>query len=98
MKNINDLHITGRVVQDPVIKDFKDHQMIRLRIAFPNANKKSGDGFGDVVMWDSLAKENLSLKKGNAVEIFGEIEYREWEKDDIRCSKIEIKANKLIVL
>ena len=97
MNDINNVHISARVINGEV-KKFDNHSLLILRVVFPNANKKTSDGFVDVKAWDELATANLSVKKGDKFEIWGELNHREWEKDGKKNSRIEIKANKLVKL
>lgn len=93
MKNINDIHVTGKIVQDPVIKAFDNGSLKRLRIAFPNPSRKIVNGYIDVTLWDNLGE--IEVSKGDRVDILGELEYREWVKDEKKHSDIEIRANSI---
>jgi single-strand DNA-binding protein len=92
--------IIGTLTRDPEVKFLPSGVAVCEFGIARNTRKKEGDDwvdgpaqFYDVKCWNSLA-ENVgdSLAKGNRVVVFGELDYRTWEKDGQNRSKVEIKA------
>lgn len=102
MATDNSLTIIGTLTRDPEAKYLQSGVCVTEFGIARNTRKKDASGewvdgdaqFYDVKCWQSLA-ENVaeSLRKGQRVIVFGELEYRTWETDSgDKRSKVEIKA------
>ena len=103
---INCVFIEGNLVYDPVLRTTAKGDKI---LSFPLANEvgvKNPDGswgkhvnYIDVVMFGNRA-EALSqlLKQGTRVVVKGVLNYSSWEKDGVKKSKHELRADDLSFL
>ena len=51
--------------------------------------------FFDVTCWAELAEHVAELSKGTRVTVVGNLEYRTWEQDGNKRSKVEIRADEV---
>ena len=106
--SINQIIISGNIVQDAVVKHVgaNNTAVTTIRIAnnqsFLNKEKEWQDKttFVDVEIWGSRAEKGEKYyKKGIPLIIEGDLKENQWEdKEGKKHSKILIKANKVHVL
>lgn len=87
---MNEITITGNLVNSPVLRTFGTQQVTKFRLAHNHAYRDASTGewmdkgttFIDVTCWRSLAVNvSDSIGKGSAVIVTGRLKGREWEKD-----------------
>lgn len=108
MKDLNNVSVTGRLVEDSVEKTFNGVKNSRISFRIAIAGKarkvdgqwKDGDAtFIPVVVWTSDPSRYLTnYKKGSLVMVQGSLAQTNWEKDGVRHSMIFIRANDSRVL
>lgn len=95
----NDVTLVGNLTRDPELRyTTNGTAVVDLGLAV-NKRVKRGDEwedeshFFDVTAWDQLA-ENISesLRKGNRVIVTGALQFRSWEKDGAKHSKVSVTA------
>jgi len=105
LPDINSVVISGRLTQDPTIRETKEGRAVgTLRIA---VNRRFQDRKGewrkeasyvDVVVWhDSTCKRiKKSLAKGSGILVEGRVNSRDWEdKNGKKRTTVEIVANRV---
>lgn len=103
--DMNEITITGNLVNSPVLRTYGTQQMTRFRLAHNHSYRDPGTGdwidkgttFIEVSCWRSLAVNvTESIGKGSAVIVSGRLKSNEWEKEvDGRIEKrtsFEIEA------
>jgi single-strand DNA-binding protein len=103
--DMNEITITGNLVNSPVLRTYGTQQMTRFRLAHSHSYRDPGTGdwidkgttFIEVSCWRSLAVNvTESIGKGSAVIVSGRLKSSEWEKEvDGRIEKrtsFEIEA------
>ncbi len=106
LPNINIVHITGRLTQDPELlyTQQKGTPICKFRIASDRNYKDKETGewkkvplFINVVAWGNLAERMGDvLKKGSPVYISGSLQLNTWKNADGKdMSRIEIRANSI---
>jgi len=106
LPNINVVHITGRLTQDPELlyTQQKGTPICKFSIASDRNYKDKETGewkkitlFIRVVAWGNLAERMGDiLKKGSAVYISGRLEMDAWKNAEGKSmSRIEIRANSI---
>jgi single-strand DNA-binding protein len=106
LPNINVVHITGRLTQDPELlyTQQKGTPICKFSIASDRnyKDKESGEWkkvtlFIRVVAWGNLAERMGDiLKKGSPVYVFGSLQLNTWKNADGKdMSRIEIRANSI---
>lgn len=105
MNDINQLSISGRLTRDPELKSTNSGSyFVRGSIA-SNHSKKKQDGTWEEVpgFFDfSCRKHNAEYlhkyaKKGDTLIIAGPLRWSSWEKDGQKMSKVEIRAEQIII-
>ena len=102
---MNEITITGNLVNSPVLRVFGTQQMTKFRLAHNHSYRDASTGewmdkgttFIEVSCWRALAVNVCeSIGKGSAVIVTGRLKSREWEKEiDGRVEKrtaFEIEA------
>ncbi len=106
LPNINVVHITGRLTQDPELlyTQQKGTPICKFRIASDRSYKDKETGewkkitlFIGVVAWGNLAERMGDvLKKGSAVYISGRLEMDAWKNAEGKdMTRIKIRANSI---
>ena len=103
--DMNEITITGNLVNSPVLRTYGTQQMTRFRLAHSHSYRDPGTGdwidkgttFIEVSCWRSLAVNvTESIGKGSAVIVTGRLKSSDWEKEvDGRVEKrtsFEIEA------
>ena len=103
--DMNEITITGNLVNSPVLRTYGTQQVTRFRLAHNHSYRDPGTGdwidkgttFIEVSCWRSLAVNvTESIGKGSAVIVSGRLRSNEWEKEvDGRIEKrtsFEIEA------
>ncbi len=106
--DMNEITITGNLVNSPVLRTYGTQQMTRFRLAHNHSYRDPGTGdwidkgttFIEVSCWRSLAVNvTESIGKGSAVIVSGRLKSSEWEKEvDGRIEKrtsFEIEATSI---
>jgi len=101
--NINTIIMTGRVVEDPEIKQVADTDLCSIRIAsnrIVGKKKVEKTIFINVDIWGAQAKPcEKYLKKGSRVGVEGTLCQDTWDgKDGKKNSKIYIEASNVMFL
>jgi single-strand DNA-binding protein len=102
---MNEITITGNLVNAPVLRVYGTQQVTKFRLAHNHSYRDASTGewmdkgttFIDVTCWRNLAANVAeSLGKGSAVVVTGRLKSREWDKEvDGRIEKrtsFEIEA------
>lgn len=107
MQDINIVSLTGNLTRDPELRATKSGSKVLSFGIACNASRKNpqtGDwedyaNFIDCTMFGARA-EALSkiMGKGTKVAISGELRYTSWEKDGQRRSKVEVKADQVVLM
>jgi single-strand DNA-binding protein len=88
--DMNEITITGNLVNSPVLRTYGTQQMTRFRLAHNHSYRDPGTGdwidkgttFIEVSCWRSLAVNvTESIGKGSAVIVSGRLKSSEWEKE-----------------
>lgn len=95
---MNSAQIIGRLTQDPQATTFDSgSSCCRFTVAVNRPYSKDKDqqaDFINVVAWNSLAQNCVKyIKKGSQVAVVGSIQTGSYEKDGIKRSTFEIRAN-----
>ena len=103
--DMNEITITGNLVNAPVLRTYGTQQMTKFRLAHNHSYRDAGTGdwidkgttFIEVSCWRKLAVNVCdSIGKGSAVVVTGRLTSNEWEKEvDGRVEKrtsFEIEA------
>ena len=109
MPNINVVHITGRLSQDPdlLYTQQKGTPVCKFRIASDRNYKDKETGewitktlFINVVAWGNLAERvGDILKKGSPVYIAGSLQLNTWKNAEGKdMSRIEVRASSIQIL
>jgi len=99
IKNINEVHLLGRVGADPYKKAFGERTCCRFNVVTNESFKnKAGDWVEDsqwhsVVVWTSKPENIAFIKKGVLMDIVGKITYRTYVgKDGLDRTATEVTA------
>jgi single-strand DNA-binding protein len=105
---MNEITITGNLVNSPVLRTYGTTQVTKFRLAHNHSYRDAATGdwmdkgttFIDVTCWRSLAVNvSESIGKGSAVIVTGRLKSSEWEKEvDGRVEKrtsFEIEATNI---
>ncbi len=104
MSKFDDLNVViaeGRLIRDPVFKDFQNNNCVcTLTIAINSSYKNKEEsyvqevGFFDIDVWNNPGRAcNQYLTKGCKIRVRGALKQNRWEsKDGSKKSKIYIKA------
>ncbi len=104
MPPVNSVTVVGNATRDPELRFTPSGKAVAsFGVAF-NKRKRNSSGdwedadpaFFDVTCWDQLA-ENVaeSIQKGTRVLVTGRLDYRAWETEGNRHSKVEIIADEV---
>ncbi len=92
------MNVTGNLVRDPEIKFTNSGKAVcEITIADnykPNKEAEDQVSYVDVTLWGTLA-ENFanSMKKGQRVFAEGRVQQQNWEKDEVKHSKLKLIAD-----
>lgn len=75
----NQLILTGRLTKDPEPKTVNSELLVVCSMAY-NKNKDSS-WFIDFNAWGNMAEKLKPYKRGELVQIAGELDVQSWEKD-----------------
>jgi single-strand DNA-binding protein len=107
MPNINQIALSGRLVQDPELRTNENgSSRLLARIAVNRAYRDRNDvwqeetSFFDIVLWQKAAETFAPLlSKGTPVFITGRLQSRSWRDDqDQPHSRIEVHVRNLQIL
>lgn len=104
MPPVNSVTVVGNATRDPELRYTPSGKAVAsFGVAF-NKRKRNASGdwedadaaFFDVTCWDQLA-ENVaeSVQKGTRVLVTGRLDYRSWETEGNKHSKVEIIADEV---
>lgn len=104
MPPVNSITVVGNATRDPELRFTPGGKAVAsFGVAFNKRRRTSSgeweDGdpaFFDVTCWDQLA-ENVaeSIQKGTRVLVSGRLDYRSWETEGEKRSKVEIIADEV---
>jgi len=105
MADINNVVLVGRLTRNAELKYTPGGMAVSKISIAVNRKFKKGDewvdevNFFDVTIWGKTA-ESLQqyLLKGKQIGVEGELRQSRWEKDGKTLSKVEINANKVMLL
>jgi len=103
MISLNQVYFGGNIAFTPELKTTKNgHNVCSLRVATTRRWKDKGGEqredtcFVDVVVWGNQATwATEKLRKGSNILVEGRLQSREWEKDGVKRSTIEIVADRV---
>jgi single-stranded DNA-binding protein len=81
----NQLILTGRLTKDPEPKTVNSELLVVCSMAY-NKNKDSS-WFIDFNAWGNMAEKLKPYKRGELVQIAGELDVQSWEKDGQKFTK-----------
>ena len=106
MPNINQVALSGRLVQEPDFR-FMDNGAARLRgrvavnRSYRDRNQEWQEetSFFDIILWQKVA-ETLAkrLHKGTPIFITGRLQSHSWRDDDQPHSRVQVQVRNLQVL
>lgn len=105
MADINNVVLVGRLTRNAELKYTPSGMAVsKISLAINRKYKKDDAwtdevNFFDVTIWGKTA-ESLQqyLLKGKQIGVEGELRQSRWEKEGKTCSKVEINANKVMLL
>lgn len=95
---INKVQLLGRVGQDLELRKTDSGKSVcNISVATNRPGDKDGKpDWHRVVCWEKTAELAAEyLKKGDLVHIDGRIQYREWEKDDVKHTSTDIICERM---
>lgn len=103
MISLNKVLLAGNITRNPELKYISSGQAVVdlslavNRIYVDKDNQKHEEvTFVDVVVWGKQAETaSKYLKKGSPILVEGSLQYDSWEKDNVKHSKIRIKASRV---
>lgn len=102
---INKAILCGFVGQDPVTRGVGDTKVAQFSLATSrhykdrNGDKKKETQWHNIVVWGKQAEiVEKYVRKGSCLEIIGEINYREYEKDGTKRHVTDIRAQEMVLL
>ena len=102
---INKVFFSGNLTDDPIINYTKTSsvKVVNFRLASSRVFKTGGEYKEDVcyisvTAWAGLADYCDTLKKGDKVLIEGELQSKQYEKDNIKRNVVEILAKNVQIL
>ncbi|MDA3960898.1 MAG: single-stranded DNA-binding protein [Planctomycetota bacterium] len=100
MIKINNIKISGRLVEDPTLKDIPNGVVVNTRIANDDSyvNRETKEKierthFVDITAYGPQAKGLAKAKKGTLLYIDGKIRQESWTKDDKKMSRLIVEVN-----
>jgi single-strand DNA-binding protein len=105
-KSYNKVIIMGNLTRDPEIRETPSGQnVVSFSLALNRSYKDGQDqwqettDFIDVTAWGRLADQvSQRLNKGNRAMVDGRLQSREWEKDGVKRTKVEVLATDVTFL
>jgi single-strand DNA-binding protein len=104
MPPVNSVTVVGNATRDPELRFTPGGKAVAsFGVAF-NKRRRTASGdwedgdaaFFDVTCWDQLAENvSASIQKGTRVLVTGRLDYRSWESDGKKQSKVEIIADEV---
>ncbi len=98
---MNKVFLIGRLTQDPTASSLPSgHSYCRFSIAV-NRNYSSRDGenkadFINILTWDNLAQNCVKyLEKGSQVAVIGSIQTGSYERDGVKRTTFDIRADQV---
>ena len=94
---MNSLHIIGNVTRDLELRQTQSGKSVcAFDVAVSRRFNREETDFFKVVVWEKVAENcNNFLCKGSKVGIRGEIQSRQYEKDGIKYTVWEVKADEV---
>lgn len=97
---MNKVFLIGRLTQDPNAQSFPSgHTCGRFSIAVNRPYSRDGENKADfinIVTWDGLAQNCVKyLKKGSQVAVTGSIQTGSYERDGVKRSTFDIRADQV---
>lgn len=105
IKDINEVHLIGRVGNEPQVRQFGERACCNLNVVTHESFKnKAGEwqeipSWHSVVIWTSRPDNLKQITKGSIVDITGKLNYRKYtNRDGIEVNITEIAAKSYKVL
>ena len=104
---INKVNLCGHVGQDPTIKQVGDTKVAQFSLATSKSwkDKKTGEKkketqWHNIVVWGAQAEVcEKYVRKGNLIQVFGELNYRSYEdKEGIKRNVTDIRVQELFLM
>ncbi len=97
---MNKVFLIGRLTQDPTTSSFDSgHSYCRFSIAVNRAYSRDGENKADfinIITWDALAQNCVKyLVKGSQVAVVGSIQTGSYERDGVRRTTFDIRADQV---
>lgn len=105
-RSVNQVILMGNLTRDPEVRQTPNGQTVCSFGLALNRSYKGADGnwqeatdFVDIVAWAQLG-ERISqyLHKGSRVLVQGRLQYRSWDQDGQKRSKLDVVANDVTFL
>lgn len=105
-RSVNQVTLMGNLTRDPEVRQTPNGQSVCSFGLALNRSFKGADGqwqeatdFVDVVAWAQLGERVAQyLHKGSRVFVQGRLQYRSWEQDGQKRSKLDVVANDVTFL
>ncbi len=105
-RSVNQVMLMGNLTRDPEVRQTPNGQTVCSFGLALNRSFKGSDGqwqeatdFVDIVAWAQLAERvSQYLHKGSRVFIQGRLQYRSWDQDGQKRSKLDVVANDVTFL
>lgn len=105
-RSVNQVILMGNLTRDPEVRQTPNGQSVCSFGLALNRSYKGADGnwqeatdFVDVVAWAQLGERvSQYLHKGSRVLVQGRLQYRSWEQDGQKRSKLDVVANDVTFL
>lgn len=105
-RSVNQVILMGNLTRDPEVRQTPNGQTVCSFGLALNRSYKGGDGnwqeatdFVDIVAWAQLGERvSQYLHKGSRVLVQGRLQYRSWDQDGQKRSKLDVVANDVTFL
>lgn len=105
-RSVNQVMLMGNLTRDPEVRQTPNGQTVCSFGLALNRSFKGADGqwqeatdFVDIVAWAQLGERvSQYLHKGSRVLVQGRLQYRSWDQDGQKRSKLDVVANDVTFL
>ena len=105
-RSVNQVILMGNLTRDPEVRQTPNGQTVCSFGLALNRSYKGADGnwqeatdFVDIVAWAQLGERvSQYLHKGSRVLVQGRLQYRSWDQDGQKRSKLDVVANDVTFL
>ena len=101
MKSLNKVQLIGNVGREPEIRATKTGTNV-ANFSLATSYKRGGEeatAWHRVTVWDKLAEVvEKYVTKGSRVYVEGRLDYREYEKDGVTVTAVDVVAHDIILL